>query len=238
MSEQARRVLGVSADADTEEIRRAYRRLAKTAHPDLHPNDPDATRRFRDIQAAFIELTNDQDETPPKQEVTPPPPTPPTRPSSTHQPTSRPKSTLGVIWWLPVIVVVAILVIISAITNDGSEGFSIAPEVCVSIVDPVSGDGEAVDCATPHEISLFQSSTLTGFSGNYPGEETLHRHTMSLCNRSFHSIVGESASEVGFQITPRFPSEGQWTAGNRDYDCLATTRSGELIIGSLSPEVE
>lgn len=46
-------VLGVSADASADEIRRAYRRLARTAHPDANPDDPSAEGRFKAISAAY-----------------------------------------------------------------------------------------------------------------------------------------------------------------------------------------
>ena len=38
------KVLGISQRASKDEIRKAYRKKAKEYHPDLHPNDPDATR--------------------------------------------------------------------------------------------------------------------------------------------------------------------------------------------------
>jgi len=53
-------VLGVESDADLSTIRDAYRRLAKTAHPDLHPDDPTAHERFLAIQAAY-EVLSDPD---------------------------------------------------------------------------------------------------------------------------------------------------------------------------------
>ena len=46
-------ILGLPADADHDAVRDAYRRLARTAHPDLHPNDPSAHERFLAIQAAY-----------------------------------------------------------------------------------------------------------------------------------------------------------------------------------------
>jgi DnaJ-class molecular chaperone len=46
-------VLGVGREATQEEIRKAYRRLAKNTHPDLHPGDKGAEARFKDIAAAY-----------------------------------------------------------------------------------------------------------------------------------------------------------------------------------------
>ena len=46
-------VLGVSREATQDEIRKAYRRLAKKNHPDLHPGDKGAEARFKEIAAAY-----------------------------------------------------------------------------------------------------------------------------------------------------------------------------------------
>jgi curved DNA-binding protein len=48
-------VLGVSRDATQEEIRRAYRRLARENHPDVN-KDPGAEQRFKDISEAYDAL--------------------------------------------------------------------------------------------------------------------------------------------------------------------------------------
>ncbi|HTT90343.1 MAG TPA: DnaJ domain-containing protein [Acidimicrobiales bacterium] len=45
--------LEVLPGASQDEVARAYRRLAHDAHPDAHPGDPDAPRRFREITEAF-----------------------------------------------------------------------------------------------------------------------------------------------------------------------------------------
>ncbi|MBI4817841.1 MAG: J domain-containing protein [Deltaproteobacteria bacterium] len=45
--------LGVSRDASEEEIRAAYKRLAKALHPDVRPDDPDAAAKFRKIREAY-----------------------------------------------------------------------------------------------------------------------------------------------------------------------------------------
>ncbi|MCX8075902.1 MAG: DnaJ domain-containing protein [Aquificaceae bacterium] len=53
------RILGVDKKASKEDIKRAYRRLAKEWHPDLNP-DPEAKERFRDINEAYHILSDDE----------------------------------------------------------------------------------------------------------------------------------------------------------------------------------
>lgn len=52
-------VLEVSRSASTEEIRRAYRRLARKYHPDVN-KDPGAEERFKEINEAYEVLADDQ----------------------------------------------------------------------------------------------------------------------------------------------------------------------------------
>ena len=49
-------VLGVRSGAADEEIKAAFRRLAKQLHPDLHPGDADAGRRLQDVIRAYETL--------------------------------------------------------------------------------------------------------------------------------------------------------------------------------------
>jgi len=50
--------LEIPPGASHDEVARAYRRLAHDAHPDAHPEDPDAPRRFREITEAYEVLGN------------------------------------------------------------------------------------------------------------------------------------------------------------------------------------
>jgi len=51
-------VLGVPKTASTDEIRKAYRRLAKKYHPDMNPGNKQAEEKFKEITAAH-EILND-----------------------------------------------------------------------------------------------------------------------------------------------------------------------------------
>lgn len=53
-------VLGVSRDADEQEIKKAYRRLARQYHPDVNKDDPDAEAKFKEISEAYQVLSNPQ----------------------------------------------------------------------------------------------------------------------------------------------------------------------------------
>ena len=46
------KILGVDKNASTEDIKKAYRKLARKLHPDLNPNDKDAHKKFQQINEA------------------------------------------------------------------------------------------------------------------------------------------------------------------------------------------
>jgi curved DNA-binding protein CbpA len=53
-------VLGVGREATQDEIRKAYRRLAKKNHPDLNPGDKGAEARFKEIASAYDIVGDEQ----------------------------------------------------------------------------------------------------------------------------------------------------------------------------------
>ena len=51
-------VLGVSRDASDEDIKKAYRKLAKQYHPDVNPGDKTAEEKMKEINAAYDAIKN------------------------------------------------------------------------------------------------------------------------------------------------------------------------------------
>lgn len=53
-------VLGVPRDASADDIKSAYRRLAKRYHPDLNPGDPDAAQKMNEVNQAYERIKDPQ----------------------------------------------------------------------------------------------------------------------------------------------------------------------------------
>ena len=47
------RILGIENSATSDEIKEAYKRLARKYHPDLHPNNPKIEKIFGEIKEAY-----------------------------------------------------------------------------------------------------------------------------------------------------------------------------------------
>ncbi|HSS04347.1 MAG TPA: molecular chaperone DnaJ [Solirubrobacterales bacterium] len=58
MAEDLYKVLGVSKKASDDEIKKAYRKLARKYHPDRNPDDPAAEEKFKEVQGAYDTLSD------------------------------------------------------------------------------------------------------------------------------------------------------------------------------------
>ena len=58
MADDLYKVLGVSKKASDEEIKKAYRKLARKYHPDRNPDDPEAEEKFKEVQGAYDTLSD------------------------------------------------------------------------------------------------------------------------------------------------------------------------------------
>ena len=52
------KVLGLPPNASDEDVKRAYRTLAKKYHPDLNPGDQEAARRMQEVNEAYDQIKN------------------------------------------------------------------------------------------------------------------------------------------------------------------------------------
>lgn len=58
MADDYYKTLGISRDASAADIQKAYREMARKYHPDLHPDDKTAKKKFQEVQTAF-DVLND-----------------------------------------------------------------------------------------------------------------------------------------------------------------------------------
>ena len=58
MSSDYYELLGVSRTADSDAIKKAYRKLARQLHPDANPDDPQAEEKFKEVSRAYEVLSN------------------------------------------------------------------------------------------------------------------------------------------------------------------------------------
>src|SRR5918994_6831604 len=58
VADELYKTLGVSKKASEEEIKKAYRKLARKYHPDRNPDDAAAEERFKEVQGAYDTLSD------------------------------------------------------------------------------------------------------------------------------------------------------------------------------------
>ncbi|MFZ5652035.1 MAG: J domain-containing protein [Bacillota bacterium] len=60
LERKAKRILGVPDDANKDQIRHAFRQLAKKYHPDINGDDKGAIEKFKSVSEAYEILTSEK----------------------------------------------------------------------------------------------------------------------------------------------------------------------------------
>src|SRR5262245_34529049 len=60
MNDDYYQALGVARGASSDDIQKAYRKLAKKYHPDLNPDDKAAQKKFKEVQLAYDVLSDEK----------------------------------------------------------------------------------------------------------------------------------------------------------------------------------
>jgi molecular chaperone DnaJ len=63
MSQDYYQTLGINKNANADEIKKAYKKMAMKHHPDRNPDDPSAEAKFKDVQKAYETLSDGQKKT-------------------------------------------------------------------------------------------------------------------------------------------------------------------------------
>jgi hypothetical protein len=117
---------------------------------------------------------------------------------------------------------------------------------CIDPYDsPFQDEYTVVECTVPHAAQMVRTGTIVPVApvtgvfdpDAYPGEQALQEQTLGLCRAS--GIFSPAASAfTDAQITASYPTEQQWTDGNRAYYCFVTRSSGEPLTADIAlPQV-
>ncbi|WP_420152049.1 J domain-containing protein [Siphonobacter sp.] len=160
--------LGVSSRASIEEIKRAYRQLAVTWHPDKNPGQPQAEERFKAINEAYRVLSDPALRASYDLKLTygtPPPVTPPPPPRPRPAPVQPPRPTVHR-WLIPGIGLLVVLVALGVVAFQQYEQKQAVTEVADATRLLVDEDTTAamgkLNDAIHHDETLTSAYRLRG----------------------------------------------------------------------------
>jgi hypothetical protein len=90
----------------------------------------------------------------------------------------------------------------------------------------------AVDCGFPHDNEVIGETSFTG-SGGFPGNDALGDFAQVPCLDAFRSYVGVDFDTSSLDMIVIVPTDVSWLKGDRVISCVALTRDGSRLTGSL-----
>jgi len=90
------------------------------------------------------------------------------------------------------------------------------------------GELPIVDCAGAHWAEVYHVEEVTG--ADFPAD--LAVTATAVCEREFEGYVGAHFSQVPYDPSPMFPTEGSWEIGDRQIVCILVDDGGRSITGS------
>ena len=213
-------VLGIARDATAEDIKAAFRNLARDTHPDANSDDAEAETRFREIAEAYEVLSDDNRRA--AYDRGPPPPEVPRY--------ERPKASSGFGRFFSIgrYVLGGLLLVVflgqcfgSGTTLDSLKFGELKVGGCFE--DPGIGvkisNVETIDCNELHDLELYATFELGSSDRFFPGQDALFTELETECVNRFPAYVGRDYSTSAYDFVSFAPTEEGWKDGDRTSMC-------------------
>jgi hypothetical protein len=137
---------------------------------------------------------------------------------------------------LTVVAVVVYIAVVIALTVTITSVETLKAGTCLNGIHPgatvTANVTKPVDCGTTHDDEIVGVVSYTG-AGAYPGQAAVESFAEAPCVSAFGTYVGIDFASSNLDMMTITPSELTWARGDRQISCVAITRDGNQLIGSV-----